>query len=106
MKSRALLFAIAFVSPLGSACTIRVAGSVAKPTALERQLLGDYEELDKDLLHASSVRGELQPNAGTYEAVKAEALEQRAVQRFNEDDLSELKKERCIAETLDATIVA
>src|SRR5206468_4075133 len=41
-----------------------------------------------------------------YEAIKAEALEQRGVQHFNEDDLSELKKERCIAETLEAAIVA
>jgi hypothetical protein len=97
---------LALVSSMIPACTIRVAGSVSKPTALERQLLGDYDELDKELLLASSIRGELQPAAGTYEAIKAEALEQRAVQRFNEDDLAELKRERCIAETLEATIVA
>src|SRR5205823_8158392 len=82
-----------------------VAGSVARPTAIERQLLGDYEELDKELAHASSVRGDIAPNAGTFEAIKAEALEQRGIQRFNEDDLAELKKARCIAESLDATVV-
>jgi hypothetical protein len=86
-------------------CAIKVAGSVAKPTALERQLLGDYEELDEDLAHASSMRGDLSPGASGYEAIKAEALHQRAMQRFNEDDLVELKKEQCIAERLDATVV-
>jgi hypothetical protein len=102
---RSAVAALALGALLLSACAIKVAGSVAKPTALEHQLLGDYEELDEALAHASSVRGDLGPNASSYEMIKAEALEQRAVQRYNEDDLLELKRARCIAERLDATIV-
>lgn len=96
---------------LSAACVasvgcISVAGSVARPTALELQLLGEYERLDEELVHASSVRGDLAAGAGSFEMLKAEALEQRAIQRFNEDDLLELKGARCIAEALDASVVA
>src|SRR5688572_5407356 len=89
----------------GSGC-VRVAGSVAKPTALERQLLGEYEKLDEELVHSSSVRGDLALGATSFDLLKAQAVEQRGIQRFNEDDLLELKNERCIAESLQATIVS
>lgn len=90
------------------ACSISGVVSAAQPTALERQLLGEYDELDEALLHASSVRGgaAVASVAPRFEALRAEALDQRAVQRFNEDDLLELKKAHCIAEGLDAAVVA
>lgn len=101
-RMRGLLLMLACLTAGGC---IRVAGSVAKPTALERQLLGEYERLDDELVHASSVRGDPSLPPDSYEAVKAEAIEQRAIQRFNEDDLLELKNSKCIAETLDATVI-
>ncbi len=85
---------------------IRVAGSVAKPTALERQLLGEYEQLDDELIWASSVRGTADPLAPSFDVLKAQAVEQRGLQRFNEDDVVELKKERCLAESLEGTLVS
>lgn len=99
----ARLFAVLVLAGAGGC--IRVAGSVAQPTALERQLLGDYERLDDELVHASSVRGGAGSPPTSYEGVKAEAIEHRAIQRFNEDDLAELKGAGCIAERLDATVV-
>lgn len=84
---------------------IRVAASVGKPTALERQLLGEYERLDNELVWASSVRGSTDPAAPSFDLLKAQAIEQRGIQRFNEDDLEELKGAKCIAERMDATIV-
>lgn len=90
---------------LGNSACLRVAASVAKPTALERQLLGEYERLDDELVWAASVRGPGDPNAPSFDALKAQAIEERSIQRFNEDDLAELKNEKCIAEKLDATIV-
>jgi hypothetical protein len=88
---------------LATGC-IRVAGSVAQPTALERQLLGEYERLDEELVWASSVRGGGDA-AQSFESLKAHAIEQRSMQRFNEDDIAELKAQKCLAETLDAHLV-
>ena len=84
---------------------ITASGTVAKPTALERQLLGAYEELDKSMVHASSVRASKQ-TAATFEKLKAQAIEMRALQRFNEDDVLELKSAGCLAESLRAALVA
>src|SRR5690349_19216096 len=102
-RASAAVFAVALLGVAPAGC-IRVAASVAKPTALERQLLGEYERLDDELVWASSVRaaGDL---ARSFDALKAEAIEQRALQRFNEDDLVELKSVKCIAEALDASVV-
>ncbi|MCC7380595.1 MAG: hypothetical protein IT384_02100 [Deltaproteobacteria bacterium] len=83
---------------------VTVATSAGTPTALERQLLGAYDELDRDLVLASSVRGDQARPAGSLEARRALALDGRALQRFNEDDLVELKGGGCIVERLDATV--
>lgn len=91
---------------LCSTSCVRVVGSVAKPTALERQLLGEYEQLDDEMIWASSVRGSADPLAPSFDSLKAQAVEQRGLQRFNEDDVVELKKERCLAESLQGTLVA
>ena len=84
---------------------VKIATSAGTPTALERQLLGAYDELDRELVLASSVRGDVARSAGSPESVKALAIEGRALQRFNEDDVAELKTAGCLAETLEATVV-
>lgn len=83
---------------------IRAVGAVAKPTAIELQLLGAYEELDTDLAHASSLRASGQLSS-SFEKLQAEALEARSIQRFNEDDVLELKDAGCLAEGRDAKLV-
>jgi hypothetical protein len=103
MRQRAALFAYAIL--FAPAC-VRYSTVVAQPTALERQLLGEYEKLDDELVWASSVRSGGEPDLYAFEVIKAHALEQRSIQRFNEDDLAELKGRGCIAERLDAHIVS
>jgi hypothetical protein len=93
--------------PLLSCCgCITIATSYGAETAIERQLLGAYEELDQDLILASSVRGDVAAPPGSYESVKALAIEGRALQTFNQDDLELLETKGCVVEALDATIRA
>jgi hypothetical protein len=92
---------------LASGC-IRAAGSVAEPTAIERQLLGAYQRLDRELVWVSSVRGDAAPapeNEALDEA-DARALRMRLLQRFNEDDLEQLQDWGCAAEGADARVLA
>ncbi len=91
---------------LGAACNITIASSVANPSALEHQLLGVYEELDRELVHASSVRGDLAAPAGSFVAIKAEAVLARSLQRFHEDDLDELLAAGCLLERHDASLAS
>jgi len=86
-------------------CSIKAAGSVAQPTALELQLLGAYRKLDDDIIRASSVRAARRVNADR-DRLAQRAVDARAMQRFNEDDLSELKQAGCVAEKLDARLAA
>ena len=89
---------------LASTACVTGAGTAAKPTALELQLLGAYEELDETLASAASVRAGNDPTAASFSRLQALALEARASQRFNAGDIEELKGEGCIAETLDAKV--
>jgi len=73
---------------------------------MERQLLGAYEELDDELVLASSVRGDDALAAVPQASLRQLALRARALQRFNEDDVLELKDGGCLVETLAATVAA
>ncbi len=90
---------------LATAGCIRAAGSVAEPTALERQLLGAYRKLDEELVWVSSVRGPggAAPELGDLEE---QALRKRLLQRFNEDDLRALKSQGCVGEAQNAEVRA
>jgi hypothetical protein len=79
--------------------------NAATPTALERQLLGEYEELDRELATVASVRTP-QVLPSDLEGLKALAVDARGLQRFNQDDLAELKSAGCIAERQDARVAA
>lgn len=96
--------AVFAVLPLVAAACVTGAGTAGQPTALERQLLGAYEELDEQLASASSVRAGGNPNEVSFAKLEALALEARATQRFNEDDIGELKTAGCLAETLAAQV--
>jgi hypothetical protein len=95
---------LALLASSGTGC-LEGAYTAAKPTALERQLLGAYDELEAKLVHASSVRAEEGPQLLSFEAIEASALEARALQRFNEDDVVELKGAGCLAEGLGARLL-
>lgn len=83
---------------------VRVAATAAQPTALERQLLGAYEELDRELIYTSSIRGSGSSPPGAS-IMKAEAVRARAIQRFNRDDLLDLFAGACIAEGREGDVV-
>lgn len=82
-----------------------VVTNAATPTALERQLLGEYEELDRELATVASVRG-ARPVPTDLEGLKNLAVDARALQRFNEDDLVELRRAGCLVERADARVSA
>jgi hypothetical protein len=84
---------------------IRAAGSVAQPTAIERQLLGAYRELDDELVYAASLRSEAVSPSSDVDPRRQAALRQRVLQRFNAEDLEVLLDAGCLAEGLDARVV-
>lgn len=93
---------LAAIAGLGGCVSIGT--NAANPTAVERQLLGAYEELDRELVMAASVRGDVRGVAGSWDSMRALALEGRALMRFNQDDVRELKTAGCLAETLEAEL--
>ncbi|MBK8014572.1 MAG: hypothetical protein IPK13_24880 [Deltaproteobacteria bacterium] len=106
---------LAFAAAMPSCLTLDA--TTAQPTAVERQLLGAYDELDEALVRASSVRGVsgwtldgmgagALPSPETYASVQSLALSARALQQFNEDDLLALKAEGCVVEALGAMVKA
>jgi len=83
---------------------------VDERTALENQILGSYEELDRDMQLLASVRavdsaGETQPPP-SYTQQRQQAIVARQTQQFNQDDIDELKKAGCIGEARDGTLAA
>ncbi len=90
----------------GASGCIQAALSAGQPTAVERQLLGAYEELDEELVHASSVRGAPGLEDASHESLQQLALRARSLQVFNADDVLELKSGGCVFETLRAELAA
>ena len=83
---------------------------VDERTALENQILGSYEELDRDMQLLASVRavdsgGKTRPPP-SYTQERKQAITARQTQQFNQDDIDELKKAGCIGEAKDGTLAA
>lgn len=100
-----LLMQVGLLTLVGASGCIQAALSAGQPTAVERQLLGAYEELDEELVHASSVRGPGLEDA-SHESLQQLALRARSLQVFNADDVLELKSGGCMYETLRAELAA
>jgi hypothetical protein len=99
------LVAAALVGAL-SGC-LNVSTSAANPTAIERQLLGAYAAIDRELVLESAARGAQggsAPGDGARDPLRARAVEARAVMLFNADDLDELRRAGCVAETDGARV--
>jgi len=92
------------LAAVGASGCIQAALSAGQPTAVERQLLGAYEELDEELVHASSVRGGSGLEDASHKSLQQLALRARSLQVFNADDVLELKSEGCVFETLRAEL--
>jgi hypothetical protein len=99
-------FRLAAVWLVGTACAgcISAAVSVSQPTAVERQLLGAYESLDADLVRLSSVRSADVGFRNSDAMMREEALRARAIQRFNADDIVQLKAGGCLVELLSTRL--
>ncbi len=104
MKASNYLLAASFC--LSQAACVSGAVSVAQPTAVERQLIGVYRQLDDELVRQASFRGQQNQPQDSLSLRRALALEQRAIQRFNEDDLQSLRQEGCVVENYQALIEA
>lgn len=94
---------VCLVGIAGPGC-ISAAVSVSQPTAVERQLLGAYESLDADLVRLSSVRSADVGFRNSDAMMREEALRARAIQRFNADDIVQLKASGCLVELLSAQL--
>lgn len=107
MAPRWVLAVVLAASAGGNAgCAIKASGSVAQPTALELQLLGAYRKLDDELVRSASIRSAGPLSLERRRSLKAAAVDARAMQRFNQDDTSELKAAGCVAEGLTAQLLA
>lgn len=83
---------------------------VDERTALENQILGSYEELDRDLQLVASVRAvDAQGHRRgppRFSEIRAQAVAARQTQQFHLDDVQELKAEGCLGEGADSMLSA
>lgn len=72
-------------------------------TALENQILGSYQELDRDLQMVASVRAVdaqgQRRGPPSFTEIRARAVAARQTQQFQLDDVEELKNAGCLGET-------
>jgi hypothetical protein len=94
-------------------CPILIVGCVSarisvvdERTALENQILGSYQELDRELLLVASVRSEPTDGAAVpdFTALRQEAIRARQTQQFNRDDREELLGVGCLGEGNDGLL--
>ena len=103
LSQRAVYNLAVFISfYLLSACSISIKG-IEVPTAktdLEKQVLGEYRSVDNELILMSTVRGKngvFLANADIVELAKQN-------QKFNQDDLEELKNSQILGEGNDGRV--
>lgn len=93
-----LVFLLIFLFSQGCAINFEL---TSQRTALEKQILGSYEELDDDLLMISSVRAldeEGKKKGYDLSDLQMKALKAKQNQQFNRDDIDELKNDQILGE--------
>ncbi len=108
MRAAVPLILLAGTAVLLGGCVSAKINVVDERTALENQILGSYEELDRDMQLLASVRGvdaksQAQPPP-SYTQQRQRAIAARQTQKFNRDDVDELKQAGCIGEANDGTL--
>jgi uncharacterized protein YdbL (DUF1318 family) len=108
MRSAVSFILIAWPTVLLSGCVSAKINVVDERTALENQILGSYEELDRDMQLLASVRavdaeGQTR-QVPDYTQERRQAITARQTQKFNQDDIDELKQAGCIGEAKDGTL--
>jgi len=74
---------------------VRVTGEM---TALENEVLGTYREIEKDTWMVASTRSSAKDKSQTLSPEKKKVLDAKRRQKFNDDDVKELKTEGLIGE--------
>lgn len=96
-----------FGAGFGSCVSARI-NVVDERTALENQILGGYQELDRDLQLVASVRAAdgSSPAGRTsaFSELRARAVRARQTQQLNRDDIDELKHLGCLGEASDGLL--
>jgi hypothetical protein len=80
----------------GAGCVSLKPVVLARKTQLENQVLGSFQRLERDMILASSVRGE-RP-APKLTPLQREAVEAMMSRAFNKDDIDALKQEQVVGE--------
>jgi len=98
-------FAVAWLAGLlaTSGCFTPQIQVVDERTALENQILGQYERLDDDLQLWASVRSPAAASSGMHQ-LRRQALQARRVEIFFQDDVEEFKRLGCLGEGRDALL--
>jgi uncharacterized protein YdbL (DUF1318 family) len=91
---------IFILAVLGASCTIRIPDIqlTGEKTALQKQVLGEYEELESDDLIIASARLGKQGQAMTFSGQKQTVLEAVKNQKFRQDEIVQLKRDKIIGE--------
>lgn len=100
-ENRSRLCGLLVLSVIWGGCTFKFQITSQK-TALEKQIMGSYDKLEDELLMISTVRGSSSTDQETSFSEKA--LRARKNQKFNQDDIAELKDKGLLGERLDGTI--
>ena len=99
---------LSLLAALSAGCVTAQIQVVDERTALENQILGSYEELDRDLQLVASVRAvdEQGRRRGppNFSEIRARAVSARQTQRFHLDDVQELKDQGCLGEGADGQL--
>ncbi len=91
---------ILVLAVLGTSCTIGIPDIqlTGEKTALQKQVLGEYEELESDDWIIASARLGTQGQAMTFTGQKQTVLEAIKNQKFRQDEVVELKRDKILGE--------
>lgn len=81
---------------------VRVTG---EKTALEREVLGTYHQLEEDTWMVASMRSSRREGEAGLSPEKERVLEAMQTQRFNKDDVDEFKRKGLVGEGGDGMLV-
>jgi hypothetical protein len=84
-------------------CQSYVPVMMSTKTHLENQILGTFKRLERDLILASSVRGD--SPAPKLSPLQREAVEAMMSREFNRDDIDALKQEKILGEANTGLLV-
>ncbi|HHS12581.1 MAG TPA: DUF1318 domain-containing protein [bacterium] len=81
---------------------VRVTG---EKTALEREVLGTYHQLEEDTWMVASMRSSRREGEVRLSPEKERVLEAMQTQKFNKDDVDEFKRKGLVGESKDGMLV-